>query len=98
MSNLETAPAEVACSASQSPGASVAARGHAVHRRAGDVVEPRRTQPDDIVSYRQLWEDGDDRFGAVQGYQGAPTRLPAPSLPATRLRPRPFPQEIRRHR
>ena len=47
---------------------------------------------DDIVSYRQLWEDGDDRFGAVQGYQGSVTRLPAPPLPATRLRPRPIPQ------
>ncbi len=34
---------------------------------------------DDIVSYRQLWEDGDDRFGAVQGYQGSvdPTARPA---------------------
>jgi quercetin 2,3-dioxygenase len=44
---------------------------------------------DDIVAYRRLWQDGDDRFGAVQGYQGAVTRLPAPPLPATRLRPRP---------
>ena len=47
---------------------------------------------DDIVSYRQLWEDGDDRFGAVQGYRGSLTRLPAPPLPTTRLRPRPIPQ------
>jgi quercetin 2,3-dioxygenase len=46
---------------------------------------------DDIVGYRRLWEDGDDRFGAVQGYRGAVTRLPAPPLPATRLRPRPIP-------
>ncbi len=45
---------------------------------------------DDIVGYRQLWEDGDDRFGAVQGYRGSLTRLPAPPLPATRLRPRPI--------
>jgi len=44
---------------------------------------------DDIAAYRRLWQDGDDRFGAVQGYQGAVTRLPAPPLPATRLRPRP---------
>jgi quercetin 2,3-dioxygenase len=43
---------------------------------------------DDIVGYRQLWEDGDDRFGAVQGYRGSVTRLPAPPLPTTRLRPR----------
>jgi redox-sensitive bicupin YhaK (pirin superfamily) len=47
---------------------------------------------DDIVNYRQLWEEGDDRFGAVQGYRGAPARLPAPPLPTTRLRPRPISQ------
>lgn len=47
---------------------------------------------EDIVNYRQLWEDGDDRFGAVQGYRGALARLPAPPLPTTRLRPRPTPQ------
>ena len=47
---------------------------------------------DDIVSYRQLWEAGDDRFGAVHGYRGSLTRLPAPLLPTTRLRPRPVPQ------
>lgn len=43
---------------------------------------------DDIVSYRQLWEDADERFGAVHGYRGAVTRLPAPPMPTTRLRPR----------
>ena len=47
---------------------------------------------DDIVSYRQLWEDADERFGAVLGYQGSVTRLPAPPLPTTRLRPRPLPE------
>ncbi|OCB34034.1 pirin [Mycobacterium malmoense] len=47
---------------------------------------------DDIVAYRQLWEDGDDRFGAVHGYRGSLARLPAPPLPTTRLRPRPVPQ------
>jgi redox-sensitive bicupin YhaK (pirin superfamily) len=46
---------------------------------------------DEIVSYRQLWEDADERFGAVAGYQGSVTRLPAPPLPTTRLRPRPLP-------
>lgn len=46
---------------------------------------------EDIVNYRQLWEDADDRFGAVQGYRGALARLPAPPLPTTRLRPRPTP-------
>jgi redox-sensitive bicupin YhaK (pirin superfamily) len=47
---------------------------------------------DDIANYRQLWEDGDDRFGAVHGYHGALTRLPAPPLPTARLRPRPIPE------
>jgi len=47
---------------------------------------------DDIVSYRQLWEDADERFGAVLGYQGSVGRLPAPPLPTTRLRPRSHPE------
>jgi redox-sensitive bicupin YhaK (pirin superfamily) len=46
---------------------------------------------EDIVRYRQMWEDHDDRFGAVQGYQGAVSRLPAPPLPNATLRPRPNP-------
>ena len=46
---------------------------------------------EEIIDYRRLWEDADERFGAVQGYRGTPTRLPAPPLPTTRLRPRPFP-------
>lgn len=47
---------------------------------------------EDIVNYRRLWEDGDDRFGAVHGYRGALARLPAPPLPTARLRARPIPQ------
>ena len=43
---------------------------------------------DEIVEYRRLWQDGDSRFGAVSGYSGSVTRLPAPPLPTTRLRPR----------
>ncbi|RAU93023.1 pirin family protein [Mycobacterium colombiense] len=46
----------------------------------------------DIADYRQLWEDADDRFGAVRGYRGNVARLPAPPLPTVRLRPRPVPQ------
>jgi hypothetical protein len=53
---------------------------------------------DDIVGYRQLWEDGDDRFGAVQGYRGSVTRLPAPPLPTARLRPRAIPERKGEHR
>jgi len=51
---------------------------------------------DDIVRYRRLWEDGDERLGAVRGYRGSVTRLPAPPLPTTRLRPRPIPQRKER--
>jgi hypothetical protein len=46
---------------------------------------------DEIVRYRQLWQDADELFGAVAGYQGSVTRLSAPPLPTTRLRPRPAP-------
>jgi quercetin 2,3-dioxygenase len=42
----------------------------------------------DIAMYRQLWEDRDGRFGAVRGYQGVVSRLPAPPLPNATLRPR----------
>src|ERR1700751_6200320 len=45
---------------------------------------------DEIVGYRQLWDEADDRFGAVQGYRGSVIRLPAPPLPNARLRPRPI--------
>jgi hypothetical protein len=46
---------------------------------------------EDIASYRQMWESHDARFGAVRGYQGAASRLPAPPLPNATLRPRPNP-------
>jgi len=46
---------------------------------------------DEIVGYRQQWQDADERFGAVRGYSGSGTRLPAPPLPTTRLLPRPLP-------
>ena len=47
---------------------------------------------DDIAAYRRLWEEHDDRFGAVDGYRGAVARLPAPPLPNATLRPRPNPE------
>ncbi|MGK2870141.1 MAG: pirin family protein [Mycobacterium sp.] len=43
---------------------------------------------DEIIEYRALWQAGDDRFGEVSGYRGAATRLPAPTLPNARLKPR----------
>jgi redox-sensitive bicupin YhaK (pirin superfamily) len=51
---------------------------------------------EDITSYRQQWEGGHDRFGAVQGYRGAVSRLPAPPLPNATLRPRPNPGALGR--
>jgi redox-sensitive bicupin YhaK (pirin superfamily) len=46
---------------------------------------------DEIVAYREQWQNGADRFGAVQGYDGPVQRLPAPPLPNATLRPRPIP-------
>jgi redox-sensitive bicupin YhaK (pirin superfamily) len=47
---------------------------------------------DEIARYRQDWQDEGDRFGHVDGYVGHDpdglTRLPAPTLPGVRLRPR----------
>ena len=47
---------------------------------------------DEIARYRQEWEAGADRFGRVDGYIGHDpqglTRLPAPRLPNTTLKPR----------
>lgn len=54
---------------------------------------------DEVVAFRDEWqseiaasasgEPPDTRFGRVHGYQGRP--LPAPEMPAIRLRPRPVP-------
>lgn len=46
---------------------------------------------DDIARYREQWQEEHERFGAVAGYRGAVTRLPAPPLPNATLRPRPHP-------
>ncbi len=43
---------------------------------------------DEIAAWREAWEAGDERFGVVPGYVGAVTRVPAPTLPAVRLRAR----------
>ncbi|GAB3581202.1 pirin family protein [Calidifontibacter terrae] len=43
---------------------------------------------EEIVQFRQEWQAGDARFGAVEGYVGAVDRIPAPSIPGVRLRPR----------
>ena len=46
---------------------------------------------DDIAVYREQWQNHDARFGAVDGYRGPVSRLPAPPLPNATLRPRPNP-------
>jgi len=43
---------------------------------------------DEIAEYREQWQNGSARFGAVHGYQGTTQRLPAPPLPTVRLKPR----------
>jgi redox-sensitive bicupin YhaK (pirin superfamily) len=43
---------------------------------------------DEVAVAREAWEAGPDRFGAVDGYAGPVTRLPAPPLPPIRLKAR----------
>jgi redox-sensitive bicupin YhaK (pirin superfamily) len=43
---------------------------------------------EDIVTAREEWMSHSDRFGEVQGYAGEVQHLPAPTLPAVRIRPR----------
>ncbi|MFD2465777.1 pirin family protein [Amycolatopsis silviterrae] len=43
---------------------------------------------DEIAEYREAWEANSDQFGAVESYPGGPARIPAPPLPAVRIKPR----------
>lgn len=43
---------------------------------------------EEIVAYRQDWENGSQRFSEVEGYAGDVQRLPAPPMPSVRLKPR----------
>ncbi|GAA3566384.1 pirin family protein [Amycolatopsis ultiminotia] len=43
---------------------------------------------EEIVQFREEWEAGAARFGAVAPHPGGPARLPAPALPAVRIKPR----------
>ncbi|QBJ97585.1 pirin family protein [Rhodococcus sp. ABRD24] len=43
---------------------------------------------DEIEAFRAAWQAESDRFGKVDGYQGAVARLPAPALPNARIKPR----------
>ncbi len=43
---------------------------------------------EEIVAFRDAWQQESERFGRVLGYSGRIRRLPAPELPSLRLRPR----------
>ena len=43
---------------------------------------------DEIVLARDEYEAGAERFGSVEGYVGDVERIPAPTMPPVRLRPR----------
>jgi redox-sensitive bicupin YhaK (pirin superfamily) len=43
---------------------------------------------EEIVAFRDAWQNESDQFGRIDGYRGVPRRLPAPVLPNLRLRPR----------
>jgi redox-sensitive bicupin YhaK (pirin superfamily) len=43
---------------------------------------------EEIVAFREAWEEGSARFGQVQGYAGQPQRLPAPPMPNARIKAR----------
>ncbi len=47
---------------------------------------------EEIERFRQEWQDEGERFGRVEGYQGATQRLAAPELPHVRIRPRQNPR------
>lgn len=43
---------------------------------------------DEIVTFREQWEEHSERFGEVSGYLGNVERLSAPKLPNARIKPR----------
>jgi len=43
---------------------------------------------EEIEAFREAWQREAEQFGLVAGYAGTPRRLPAPPLPAIRLKPR----------
>lgn len=43
---------------------------------------------EEIARFREAWQAQGDQFGSVQGYDGDPSRLPAPTLPNVRIKPR----------
>jgi redox-sensitive bicupin YhaK (pirin superfamily) len=46
---------------------------------------------EEIVAFRDDWQNESDRFGRIDGWDGTPRRLPAPPLPNVRIKPRATP-------
>jgi hypothetical protein len=46
---------------------------------------------EEIVAFRDDWQNESDRFGRIDGWDGTPRRLPAPALPNVRIKPRATP-------
>lgn len=43
---------------------------------------------EEIAAFRDAWQTGSDQFGEVEGYEGVTRRIPAPTLPRVRIKPR----------
>ena len=43
---------------------------------------------EEIVAFREAWQRASDQFGQVEGYTGEVERLPAPTVPNARIKPR----------
>jgi redox-sensitive bicupin YhaK (pirin superfamily) len=43
---------------------------------------------EEIVAFREAWQNESDQFGRIDDYEGSPRRVPAPELPKTRIVPR----------
>jgi quercetin 2,3-dioxygenase len=43
---------------------------------------------EEIVAFRDDWQNESDRFGRIDGWDGTPRRLPGPALPNVRIKPR----------
>jgi redox-sensitive bicupin YhaK (pirin superfamily) len=46
---------------------------------------------EEIVAFRDDWQNESGRFGRIDGWDGTPRRLPAPPLPNVRIKPRATP-------
>jgi quercetin 2,3-dioxygenase len=43
---------------------------------------------EEIVAFREAWQNESAQFGRIEGYEGTPRRVPAPALPNARILPR----------